>query len=284
MAASICRMVVVSIFVALPLLVADPPNLCPGGDPHSSYVRALQWVLVQNNPSQCNLWFHHETLCLLALYAATWWYAADVVALVRSTSMMRLSPWVPAAFFILALFGIGAADEARLVVWPEHTGIHSTAVPLTCLDVVIALSLLLAIALSNPGSKACSGVSNWICSRLAQLGGYTMAAYATHSYFFCEDATTKIWDLNGFRVGGQTFLPSMTTALVSVEPFGGVAQLLVLLAYPLGYILLFAPVFHYILLGCHWVLEVVCTALVAALHPIFPGFAKPQIPSKSGLN
>lgn len=254
-----CRAAVVACFLAFSLAAPGPPDLCQGAEEGSLRVKLLHWFVDEYGGNTCPLWFDLKTPCYFAVYAATWWYGPDVLAVAqRQEWILHLSPWVPVACFLVSTIAIGFIDEARWAFWPgfatQSTTRSWTQFPpfnpliMTSIDVMLALLLLLGIVLSKPGAPSTS-LASWLSNRAAELGKYMLAVYAFHWFFAFEDPTTKIRDLSGFRIGGHTIVPSMTSALEGSRPWSSVAQFCVLLAYPIGFFLIFGPILHFLLMA-----------------------------------
>lgn len=215
-------------------------------------------------------------------YVTAWWYGPCIVAAVRRLKcILNLSPWLPFAVFVAAVMEIGKMDDARSIQWPINLGIHSTALLWSCVDVLLALILFLAIALSYPGGP-CNSVATWLSSRAADMGKFTLAAYMFHEYFTCCDDQSGIMALHGFRWNDYEFVPNVNSALQEVEPWGGsFAQFLVLMAYPTLFLVIVAPLFHFLLLLLPAKILQAVGSLVRLCLNICTAFATWLVPGKA---
>mmetsp|Transcript_68078 Transcript_68078/g.121258 ORF Transcript_68078/g.121258 Transcript_68078/m.121258 type:complete len:1175 (+) Transcript_68078:119-3643(+) len=216
-------------------------NLCPGLDPNGYAFKVAEfvWPLTLKptaTQTYCSAFFHPWLFSSLALYVSAWFYGPSLVAWVKETSWLRRlgplpMPWTASFFALVLLLGHPPVRDyldtfQDIFYW------------ISCFYSVL---LFMALAQWSDGP--------WLRrTGLAWSGHASLGTYCFHMYFLCNqycadpagpDRPLVVCDrgMLFFSYKNERIIPSPVEMMQMLVPYGGLVQLLVLLAYFFGFTL-----------------------------------------------
>jgi len=222
----------------------EVPTACPGFAQNSSWVWAISWLLPGTNGSSssdvayCPLLPHQTFLWYLAIYAAGWWYSASIVKWFKAHTP-NVFPAFAVVGFLLVLYFFYYLEQyqALTTAWSEPDA--STWCLIYLVDLCIASSLIFTLSFAIRG--------RWLHNTgLVFMGRYSLGTYILHVYMF-----GALGFLSAANDSAVIKIPEMVDGIHFVESWPGASyglpQLLVLLAYPVLFMLTLGPLFQ---IGC----------------------------------
>jgi acyl-CoA synthetase (AMP-forming)/AMP-acid ligase II len=219
----------------------EVPDACSGYPQNSSYVWLISWILpgVNEGPGSdaayCPLLPHQTLLWYLAVYAAGWWFGKAIVRWFK-VHTPSVNPLIALLGFFVVIYLFYYLEQYQIMTTEWHEPTASTWCMNYLIDMCIAAALIfmLSFAVARKWLHYCG---------LVFMGRYSLGTYIFHVYAFGMAGFLSADNPNAlFKI------PEMVDGIKLVEGAPGSSygnpQLLVLLAYPIIFMLTLGPLFQ----------------------------------------
>lgn len=219
----------------------EVPTACPGYAQNSTYVWALAWLLpgIDESDSKalayCPLLPHQTFLWYLAIYAAGWWCGKGIVRWIRMNSP-AIHPLIafPCGVLVMVAFYYLEQYQVWTTEWKEPDA--ATWCLSYLVDLCIACAIFYTLALMVR-SRALHYTG------LVFMGRYSLGSYIMHIYVF-----GALGMMSTTNPKALFHIPDVVDGIRYVEGYPGasygIPQLVILLAYPLLFMVTIGPLFQ----------------------------------------
>jgi hypothetical protein len=217
------------------------PSACPGMAQNNTYVWGLAWILPGVNASSskaladCYLIPHQTFLWYLAIYSVGWWYGKGIVRWFKSNSP-AIHPVLAfiGGMVVMTVFYYLEQYEVWTTEWQEPDA--ATWLLSYLVDLCMAATLIYMLALMLR-----SRVLHYL--GLVFMGRYSLGSYIMHVYMF-----GALGFLSAANPKALIQIPEVVDGIRAAEGYPGahygIPQVLVLIAYPLLFMLTIGPLFQ----------------------------------------
>jgi len=222
----------------------EVPTACPGYAQNSTFVWSLAWLLPGVNESDskalayCPLLPHQTFLWYLAIYTAGWWYGKGIIRWFKMNSP-AVHPLIalPCGLLVMICFYYLEQYQVWTMEWKEPDA--ATWCLSYLVDLCMACSIFYALALMVR-TRALHYLG------LVFMGRYSLGSYIMHIYIF-----GALGMMSTSNPKALFHIPDVVDGIRAVEGYPGARygapQLVVLLAYPVLFMLTIGPLFQ---IGC----------------------------------
>lgn len=216
-------------------------TVCPGYTQNEGWVHFVAWFLPGVNegsgsePAYCGLLPHQTFLWYLAVYATGWWYGRSIMRWFKKHSP-AVNPIFAVLGFLFVVYAFYYLEQYQVLTTEWREPDAATWCVSYLVDLCIAASLIFMLS--------CAVSGRWLHRLgLVYMGRYSLGTYILHVYMFGAAGF-----LSAANPHALIRMPEIVDGIKAVEGMPGahysIPQLLMLLAYPILFMLTLGPLFQ----------------------------------------